>query len=382
MNERLAASESQAQQWQRAGQDAQARQHHAEHQRALAINAARVLAEAAAAPVAAPHGRVNQPKIPQPSTFDGSTGNRISEWLRELEKQHQYYGDYYAVESNKVAHAMFYVVPKVSTWFSAFQNEHAADGKTIDTFSSLSAEMLRHYQPISSAMSARANLDAGSQTGSVSSYNSFFYANMNNITDMSIADQIHRYTSGLKSYIQKDVLQLNSSSLMDAVNAAVKLEAYAQSSSKSSLRPPMPFRGSSSYSGTRNRAGPSSYSSSTPMEVSNIDFVGSNDSFDERAEHSSSNPSYLYQLEAQVRELQQQQRVQSSLNAMFGNKNGRDRQYGSSSSSSNSRAKSHTRVENVTKDDYNRCRLENRCLSCKEPGHVAKDCNKSFKSFQ
>ena len=65
----------------------------------------------------------------------------------------------------------------------------------------------------------------------------------------------------------------------------------------------------------------------------------------------------------------------SSLFAIFGKM-----QKQSSNSSGNRGGKNDQRVPNVSKEDFARCRQENRCLKCKEIGHVAKECSKPVRS--
>ncbi len=81
----------------------------------------------------------------------------------------------------------------------------------------------------------------------------------------------------------------------------------------------------------------------------------------------------VQQLAAQVKQLMSQQKVQQSLLAMFGNRNTGG---GSGASSGGTNL-----VSGVSKEDYARCRAENRCLNCRIVGHVARDCTKS-KSFK
>ena len=68
-----------------------------------------------------------------------------------------------------------------------------------------------------------------------------------------------------------------------------------------------------------------------------------------------------------IKELQAKQRVQDSVNAMFK----------SSSSNRGGGGGSGSRVPNVSKEDYERCRREGRCLNCKQKDHVARDCKNS-----
>jgi hypothetical protein len=40
------------------------------------------------------------------------------------------------------------------------------------------------------------------------------------------------------------------------------------------------------------------------------------------------------------------------------------------------------KVPGVTKEEFERCRKEGLCLKCKEPGHLARDCNKSVQHLK
>lgn len=61
--------------------------------------------------------------------------------------------------------------------------------------------------------------------------------------------------------------------------------------------------------------------------------------------------------------------MQQQLNALF--KKNQDARSSQSSSS---------KVPDISRADYQRCRDEGRCLKCKEKGHNAAACTKAFKS--
>jgi len=248
----------------------------------------------------------------------------------------------------------------------------------IDTWVEFVVELRLRFQPIASAVAARTNLDRGSQTGSVASYNSFFQTNMSYIGDMGIADQIHQYTRGLKDAIRLEVIKLKVTTLAGAINAAVAAEAYLPSSGRThSTFAPRTHRNYHPYGGAA-----SSSSSSSAMDLSNINSVHGGDSEDGHgpSEFHHPGPSPRERaLEAQLKELQMQQKVQSSVNAMFG----KPRQHDDASSSSRSSSRfprNENRVPNISKEDVARCRLENRCLRCKEVGHIAAECTKQPRS--
>lgn len=358
----------------RRGQSERQRAENAENQVA-ALNS-QIHSERAQHRAAAPRASIARPRMPQSSIFDGSIGLRVDEWLKEMVRQFTFYPDHFTgvdAEQMKVSHSIGFVNGKAAAWFDAHQAAHPRvdDAKRIQTFAQLEEQMRARFQPISSSMAARSALDRGSQSASVSSYNTFFYSNLNFIPDMSLADQIHRYTSGLKENIRMEVLKENPPTLTEAVNYAVKVEAYLTLNGKSSSS--YPHRSSGRYNYHSNGAAAAS-SSSSAMDVSNINFIAESDDDFERVDRPSAREQ---QLEAQVKEMQQQHKFYSSLNAMFSSSS-QPRQHGGSSSNHRDRNRNDNRVPNITKEMFTRCRTENRCLRCKEVGHVAYGCEKAF----
>ena len=354
----------------RRGQEVESRAHAAEaraaqveRQLAVANEALRIAnAAAAAINVVERHRHVDRPKFPISSHFMGVTGNSIDEWLQEQSRQHSFFPQHFTVETHKIQSAVAFFSPKVQTWYHALEVELAIDGNRINTFDELSTAMRRHYQPVSSSMAARNQLDRCRQVSSVNSYNTFFYSQLNLISDMGVSDQVHRYTAGLQNHIRIEVLKAKPTTLSDAVNVAVAAEAYSQMSISASRTIP------SNYASKPRYGQSSSSSSSSAMDVSNINFVGSitDDDHDDVSQRSQPSSSFVSPRERQLEKMLKQYKIQSSVNAMFG----QHRQQGSSSSSY--RNKSEPRVVGISKEDVARCRLENRCLKCKVVGHLAR----------
>ncbi len=107
------------------------------------------------------------------------------------------------------------------------------------------------------------------------------------------------------------------------------------------------------------------------MDINNIELDQNPfELVEEHADHHRGESNRLQKLTAQVNELKSQQKIQQSLLAMFGNR-------GSNGATSSGAAL----VPDVSKQDYARCRAENRCLNCRGLDHIARDCTKprSFK---
>jgi hypothetical protein len=301
-----------------------------------------------------------KPKIPPPSTFSGNTGAAVDEWVLEMDRQFGFYPDYFVSDAAKITHALMFVAVQVTAWFRTCAEENRLAGTPIVSWLGFVAAMRERYQPISSSMSARANLDKITQTGSVKGYSAVFYQNMSYIKDMSPADQVHQFTRGLKPAVKLEVIKVKANNLTDAVNAAITAEAYLPSGSGSSSS-----SSSSGYTFRPHRGG--NALAATPMDVNSVGHVTALEEAAGRpdAKVESTNQGDLW---AMMRDLQSQIQSQQSLNALFGSQ---DRRSNSGSS---------TKVPGISKADYERCRRENVCLRCKEPGHVANTCTKSVRS--
>lgn len=304
----------------------------------------------------------HRPRIPSPAHFTGETGSAADEWIDSLEKQFAYYGASLQSDSERIKYAVMFFAPgKATTWWNSSNKELAAAGTPISTWAAFTAAVRERYQPISSAMIARQSLDSFVQRGSVQMYTDHFYQCMNFITDMGMTDQIHRYTSGLKQEIKAKVIEAKVTTIHDAVNEAHSAESYLGLS-----------RGTvaSSFKGGRfpQRAWNATGASASSSSAMDINLIGGSDVGDEDGAPSS-NPSTARerQLQAQIDALTSQQKFASSIHAMFERNKTSGRHQPSASSS---------RVADVSKEDFNRCRAENRCLQCHEVGHVANGCTK------
>jgi hypothetical protein len=343
------------------------------------LQAAKIAADAKIASLLASKER-SLPKIPSPKPFTGVTGPAVEEFMNAVEKQYAYYGEQFAEESLKLSYASNYLVEKAAAWLKALSTENTLAGTPITTWEDLKAALRERFQPIGSSTVARQSLDGYVQKGSVANYVEHFYKCLTYITDMSDSDQVHQFCRGLKKEIKHEVVREEPKTIHDAVNIAVKAESYLGMSSQYSFissgsRFPSRF-GSSSSSGA------AASSSSSAMDVNSVDaLIDEFDGMGPRQETSreTSSSAREHQLMAQIASMHAQQKMSSSLLAMFGDRNksaGYERRGDHRSSISSSTP----RVPGVSKEDYARCRAENRCLKCREVGHVARECKKPQRS--
>lgn len=305
-----------------------------------------------------------QPKIPSPRIFDGKIGQGVVTWIEEVEKQFPHYGAYFADEAKKIEHALNFVNHDVGTWFNLAAIVAVADGKDIDTWVKFVAALLARFRPVEAAISGRANLDAATQSGTVQAYAAHFLSVMTYIPDMNPADQIYRFSTGLKPAIRLEVMKTKPKTLSEAIELAVGIDVYTRTFSQ-------PSSSSSSSSSYRPQQQRSSYaassSSASPMDLNNLE------SQSESSLYLDSSPSRESHLLAVVQQQQiNQAQMQQQLNALLGR--GQDRRPNQSSQSSN-----HVKIPGITREIYQRCRAEGVCLQCKEKGHNASACTKPLR---
>jgi hypothetical protein len=348
------------------GQQVQAQLAVAEQQ--LQQAAAAAAAVAAAVPAAAPPaaGQVQRPKIPSPPMFNGETGAAVDEWVDELEKQFVFYAAHFHWDIEKIRFALMYVSSKVALWYKSSAADRVLANRVVNTWAEFVAVFRERYQPISSSMAARAKLDRITQTGNVDNYTRYFFQNLAYIADMSPADQVHQYTRGLKPVIKLEVIKANHKRLSDAVNAAVQAEAYLGAGQ------------SAAASGQSYRPHRNGGYGSAPMDLNAVEEFPAAGGYE--VEEPATRESELF---AMVHDLQAQVLSQQQVHAMFAKKDGdrRSKNGRGADSRKNGRSdKSDTRVPGVSKEDYERCRRDDLCIRCREPGHRAADCSKPVKT--
>jgi len=306
--------------------------------------------------------------LQQATRFTGQGGMLLEEWVDELEVLHNFY---HISESEKVEIAVLLFKGPAAHWWKNL----VAKGDSTERWAEMKDKMKDMFQPISSIDKARAALDRCVQgKRSVQSYTDAFHRLLAWLPEMDEGDQKHRYISNLNDGLRIEVLKSKPKNLTEATHAAVSAEAYGADSRGRG--------GNTKFTGDYNARnfnfGPprsNGNGGGAPMELSNVnqvaeDFeslaVGSDTGDAEPSSGSNANQREKYLLNM-IKELQAKQRVQDSVNAMFK----------SSSSNRGGGGGSGSRVPNVSKEDYERCRREGRCLNCKQKDHVARDCKNS-----
>jgi hypothetical protein len=92
------------------------------------------------------------PRIRQPSSFSGSMGSMVDDWISELQQQFAYYGGKFPDDLSKVRFAVAYLTGAAMHWW-----EHQ-DQPAITTWAGFVLALHGRFRPVHAAMLARQKL--------------------------------------------------------------------------------------------------------------------------------------------------------------------------------------------------------------------------------
>ena len=279
-----------------------------------------------------------------PSTFTGMTNHTssVDSWLFELDS---YLALTDASDAQKLAFAISCLRDSATIWWrTALQimTEEERQSITYDTFK----QMIRtNYQPVAAAETARAALHRIRQTGSVQAYNALYLRLMNQIVDMSSADQMYLYKQGLQPHIAREVSIQRPTTLMECMNFAQRAEIELRQ-----LRPTPRMTGNPTYPSRApfgSFRAPAMQSTSAPMEVAamNGDFNW-NDAYGEStaSDHTEDTPVH-------------------AVNATTMSKP----RFNGSANNNNTRTP-------LSTEERQRCMQKGLCFVCRQQGHLSRQC--------
>ena len=145
-------------------------------------------------------------RAPPPSKFDPKGKTPVREWIFKMEIWFQASG----IPNNmKVMQAATMLEGHAFTWWMAKNR----DGDVPNSWRQFSAELIRQFDSINASVKARRKIQNLQQTGSVSDYDDAFTALAFQIVDMSEPEAFHQFKSGLKTFIQEKMDELNPTNL-------------------------------------------------------------------------------------------------------------------------------------------------------------------------
>jgi regulator of replication initiation timing len=273
------------------------------------------------------NGHGDRARAAKPSRYDGSLGSDPTVWLFQFLQ----YAD---ITNEPVARrprvASTYLDSKAATWWMGLVAQQPNGDASQITWQMFHDGLIAMFKPVNAKKVARDKLAVLKQTHSVVRYNSELQQLCLQIDDISEAEKLDKYIRGLKPAIREKVELDEPRTLADAMSKAQRIDSITYHSRMSQ------------YSNST----PNSYTrDGDAMDLSVLD--GDSDSTQEK-----------------------------TLNAIGSTGiNGRT----GTSSSSQSRGKPFTPLQRLSQDEFSYCQRNRLCLRCKEPGHIARNCNKPVK---
>jgi hypothetical protein len=286
---------------------------------------------------------VELPRIRQPSTFTGTMGFGVDDWVSEMVQQFSYYAGRFPDGASCVRFAASYFTGAALHWW-----ERESDRASIVDWSEFVSRLHKRFRPVQAAMLARQRLGKLSQRAgqSVNQYTSSFQITLTPIVDMGDADQVHHYVNGLIGVVAAKVWERHPVTLKEAIDYAVSIEAMSHYG-RSAMAPSGGFRGSSYGGGSS-----SSSSTSVPMDINNLQGD---------LEHKYDEPEQGFDPLSAI--LAKMESMEHRINAL-----------GQSGGSSGGVSHDRSRIPDLKPGDIARLQKENKCFRCKKTGHMKNEC--------
>ncbi len=200
-------------------------------QRAELVQArGQVAAQAQVAAQVQPHAqpfagsnRSSAPKPAQPSTFSSvKDSGSTDSWLFSLRLYFEATG---TADSQKVPFAVTFLRGSAALWWQSHLSQvDAGSVARIISWDAFSTEFKAQFAPVNSVKIARDAIRGLTQTKGVQEYIDRFQALVLQIPDMSAAEQLDKFTTGLKPAVQEKVEIEDPSSLARAMQIAQRID--------------------------------------------------------------------------------------------------------------------------------------------------------------
>ena len=316
------------------------------------------------APAAAPVVHAITPKVPLPPPYNGEMGARLDNWRNQMEAYLLYTGLASSNDRRIVLFAATYLSGPAATWWRALPT---AEKDLLVNWETFMAKLYRRFRPVHAATLARHQLTSLRQGAkqSVNSYSHAFLTALTPIEDMSAADQVHHYISGLRPFLGGKVFERNPTTLDAAMEAAVSVEASLNLGRSAALTHP-------SAAGPRSYYPSSSAAAGDAMDINNIheqkyDEDGHSHHSEQIAPTAADPVSLLLnRMESMI-----DQRI-----AAMNKSNAPPRSQGAGG------APRTDRVAGLPPGEIDRRYKAGLCYRCGQPGHIKANCTAQTRSFQ
>jgi hypothetical protein len=176
---------------------------------------------------AAIRGPTFRPAAPMPFSGDGKTAGDISMWLFSLEA---YFIQFEAEDGNtfRLRQVTGFLRPPALEWWQ-LRSAQAAQGADPlpTTWAAFREEILKVYRPVDAEQRDRSAFSNIRQTGTVEAYIVKYHALLLRVPDISIKEQVHRFTEGLKQPTIVHVRLMRPETLRQAMEFAARADSSA-----------------------------------------------------------------------------------------------------------------------------------------------------------
>lgn len=177
-------------------------------------------------------GQANsKPRCKKPDSFKGK--GSITSWVTHMTN---YIG---RVDPNEALEiAVSYLEGPAHEWWIVFRQTE--EGRSIQTWSELQPAIIKRFETLNKVKIARDKLAKWKQIKDVPSFNDDFQRIILEIPNISVEEQIDRYTRGLKPYIWKELCTREYENVNDAMRDAERVEAAHKRLGKTPRPSPSP----------------------------------------------------------------------------------------------------------------------------------------------
>ena len=177
-------------------------------------------------------GHGSKIKVPEPKSFNGTRSAKdLENFLWDME---QYFKAARIQEGDKVSITGMYLVGDAKLWWRTRSEGDASAGRPIiETWENLKKELKGQFLPCNTSWVARQSLKNLKQSGTIREYVVAFSSLMLEIENMSEADKLFNFMSGLQPWAQSELRRQSVKDLPGALAAAEGLVDFRPSSSSS-----------------------------------------------------------------------------------------------------------------------------------------------------
>lgn len=162
------------------------------------------------------HKNAGEPKAKRPEAFKGK--GSVRSWAVHMEN---YLRDTPLRDTIHIAAS--YLEGSAHEWWIVHQSTE--QGRAMNDWSGLRDALIKRFEPVNKEKAARDKLAKWKQVKDVSAFNEDFLHIVLDIPNISVEEQIDRYTRGLKPYIWKELCTRDYTELSEAMRDAERIEA-------------------------------------------------------------------------------------------------------------------------------------------------------------